>query len=181
MNFSGNKIHHCPFYCEENIWHLCQEDFLTHYDRKVVFISNQNRCFAMNNQRGVSPDSLISWDYHVVLMFNHNNEWKVADLDSLLFLPCSVQEYLSDSFVPDLFTCAPPVFRVVDADYFIRYFSSDRRHMRNQDGLYLKTPPTFPPIQSESGEDFNLWDFVDTDKTAHGQIYTLREMYTEFL
>ncbi len=179
MNFKGNKIHHWPFYCEENIWHLCQEPFLAHYDRKVVFISNKKRCFAIDNQRESSPDSLILWDYHVILMFNHN-QWKVADLDSLLPLPCSVGKYLSDSFIPDLLWCEPPMFCVVEADHFVRHFSSDRRHMRNQDGLYLKTPPTLAQIQTGTGGDFNLWEFVDVSTCKHGQNYTLREMYTKF-
>ena len=95
--------------------------------------------------------------------------------------PCPIEEYLSNSFVSDLSTWEPPMFHVVDADYFIRHFASDRRHMRNKDGTFLKPPPPFPQIRSESGEDFNLWDFVDVSPNEHGRIYKLSEMYTTFV
>ena len=176
MEFNGNHIQHWPFYCEENIWHLCQETFLLPFKRKVVFISNKNRCFAIKHQRA---DSLIAWDYHVVLLF-YDSEWKVADLDSSMHLPCPIEEYLSNSFLPELSNCAPPMFRVVDADHFIQYFASDRRHMRDQGGTFLKPPPPLPPIRSESGEDFNLWNFVDVSNNEHGLIYDLKKMYTTF-
>ncbi len=179
MNLNNNPVHYWPFFCEENIWHLCQETFLLPFARKVVFISNRNRCFAMKHQRAVSPDSMISWDYHVVLLY-HDIEWKILDLDTSLPCPCPTEQYLSNSFVAEFSTCAPPMFRVVDADHFIRNFSSDRRHMRDKNGTYLKPPPPLPLIKSASGEDFNLWDFVDILKDEHGRIYNLKEMYTTF-
>ena len=76
LEFNGIHIQHWPFYCEENIWHLCQETFLLPFERKVIFISNKGRCFAMKHQRA---DSLIARDYRVVLLF-YDSEWKDADL-----------------------------------------------------------------------------------------------------
>ena len=145
----------------------------------LVFVSNKDRCFAMNHQRAAPPDSFVTWDYHVVLIY-YDIWWKVADLDSFLYLPCPTEEYLSNSFVPELTTYAPPIFRVVDADRFVQYFASDRRHMRDQDGTFLKPPPPLPPIRSDSGEDFNLWEFVDVSNDEHGRIYDLKEMHTKF-
>jgi len=176
MEFNHKHIHYWPFYCEENIWHLCQKTFFLSFKRKVVFISNKNRCFAMKHQRAAP---LVTWDYHVVLLF-HDNKWKVADLDSSMHIPCPIEEYLSNSFVSLMQNCAPPIFRVVDANHFIKHFASDRRHMRNPDGSFLKPPPPVAPIKSASGEEFNLWDFVDVENCKHGTIYDLKEMYSTF-
>lgn len=169
MKLHRNHFQYWPFYCEENIWHLCQEDSLLPCERRVVFISNKNRCVAMQNQRA---GSLVYWDYHVVLLFR-DTSWKVADLDTLLSFPCPVEEYLSNSFVPG----EPSIFRVVDADHYINSFASDRRHMLDQNGKYLQPPPLWNEI-GRSG--FNLWDFVDVRKNEHGQLYGLHEMHTEF-
>lgn len=136
-------------------------------ERKVVFISNTNRCVAMKLQKAVAPGAKVAWDYHVVLLFRDNG-WKVADLDSRLSLPCSTEEYFSNSFIP----AEPPTFRVVDAGDFIRHFASDRRHMRNQ-------PQASPPWNS-IGTGFNLWDFVNVSNTGYGRIYDLKEMLKEF-
>lgn len=131
----------------------------------------------MKHQR-IAP--ILTWDYHVVLLF-YDGEWKIADLDSSIPLPCPVKEYLSNSFIPTPHNCESPMFRIVDADHYIQYFASDRRHMRNPDGTFLKPPPSLPPISPEYGEDFNLWDFVDIVNNEHGLIYGLKEMYNTFV
>ena len=171
-----SHVHYWPFYCEENIWHLCQESFLCPFEKKVVFISNKDRCFAMKHQRA-SP--ILTWDYHVILLF-HDREWKVADLDSSMRLPCPIEEYLANSFAPALQNFELPMFRVVGANHYIQHCASDRRHMRNADGTFMQPPPPCAPIRPESGEDFNLWDFVDVVSNEHGLIYELEEMYNTF-
>ena len=100
----------------------------------------------------------MHWDYHVVLLLK-NNGWKV----------CPAETYLSESFV----ATEAPVFSVVDADQYIRRFVSDRRHMIDQNGMYLKAPPAWDMI----GTGFNLWGFVDGE---YGRGYNLHEMYTAF-
>ncbi len=167
MKLNGSPVKYWPFFCEENIWHLCQENFLMPLERKVVFISNTNRYVAMKFQKAASPGAKVAWDYHVIILFRES-EWKVADLDTRLSLPCSTEEYFANSFVP----AAPPTFRVVDVDDFIRHFASDRRHMRNQ--------PQAPPPWNCIGTGFNLWDFVDVSNTGYGRIYDLKEMVKEF-
>ncbi len=139
------------------------------HSRKVVFISNESRCVAMNNQKA---DVLVHWDYHVVLLFK-DIEWKVVDLDTLLPQPCLIEEYLSESFMPT----APPIFRVVDADDFICTFASDRRHMIDDNSMYFEPPPPWKKI----GSGFNLWDFVDLSNHDHGQLYNLNEIHAEFV
>jgi hypothetical protein len=130
----------------------------------------------MNHQRAAP---LLTWDYHVILLF-YDGEWKVADLDSSMHFPCPIEKYLSNSFVPALQNFEPPMFRVVDVNHYIQHFASDRRHMRNPDGTFMQPPPPFAPIRPESEEDFNLWDFVDVVSNEHGPIYKLKEMYNIF-
>lgn len=169
MKLDRNHLKYWPFYCEENIWHLCQEDSFLPFERKVVFISNDIQRVAMQNQRA---GSLVYWDYHVLLLFRDTG-WKVADLDTLLSFPCPVEEYLSNSFVPG----KSPMFRIVDADRYIQSFASDRRHMLDQDGKHLQPPPPWNEIGRPG---FNLWDFVDVTNNEHGQLYDLHQMHTEF-
>ncbi len=169
MKLNRDHLQYWPFYCEENIWHLCQEAPLLPFERKVVFISNGKQCVAMKKQQ---TGSLVYWDYHVILLFR-DTDWKIADPDTLLPLPCPSEDYLSSSFVP----AEPPMFRVVEADHYIRCFSSDRRHMVDQNGRYLQPPPPWNTI-GRSG--FNLWNFVDSTRNAPGQLYDLNRMYTEF-
>lgn len=159
------QMKYCPYYCEENIWHLCQEESLLSKTRKVVFISNQNRRVAIKHQKA---GALVHWDYHVVLLLK-DSSWKVADLDTLLPFPCPAERYLSESFV----ATETPVFSVVDADQYIRRFTSDRRHMIDQNGMYLKAPPVWDMI----GTGFNLWGFVDGE---YGRVYDVNEMYGAF-
>ncbi len=107
----------------------------------------------------------------MVLLFK-DASWKIADFDTLLPFPCVAKEYLSGSFIAD----ETSTFRVVDADYYTKHFASDRRHMLNQDGVYLQQPPPWEKI----GSGFNLWDFVAVSNSEHGQLYDLNEMYVEF-
>lgn len=169
MKIHRSHVKYWPFYCEENVWHLCREDLLLPFTRKVVFISNENRCVAMKNQRA---GALVYWDYHVVLLFRDTG-WKVADLDTLLPFPCPVDQYLANSFEAD----DAPIFRVVDADQYIKSLVSDRRHMLDQDGQYLQPPPPWNEIGSPG---FNLWDFVDMAKCEYGKLYDLRAMRKSF-
>ena len=155
---------------EENIWHLCQEKSLLPFPRKVLFITSQQQYVAINHQKAGSP---VYWDYHVVLLFEDQG-WKIADLDTLLPFPCPVEEYLTRSFIPK----TAPVFRVVDADQYIEYFTSDRRHMIDKDGNYLQPPPPWDPI-GESG--FNLWDFVGISEGKFGKLHDLEKMYSDYL
>ncbi len=159
------QMKYCPYYCEENIWHLCQEEPFLSQTRKVVFVSNKNRCVAIKHQR---TGGLVHWDYHVVLLLQGGG-WKIADLDTLLPFPCPVETYLSESFI----ATEAPVFSVVNADEYVRHFTSDRRHMIDRNGKYLNPPPSWNMI----GSGFNLWEFVDGE---YGQVYDVQEMYRAF-
>ena len=159
-----NDLKYNPFFCEENIWHLCQEELLDNLERKVVFIFSKNRYVTMKNQR---LGTLVRWDYHVVLLIK-DTDWMVADFDTRLSFPCSAEEYLNRSFVADDVT----FFRMVDSSYYIKNFASDRRHMMGKDGSYLQKPPPWNRI----GTGFNLWEFIDGTENKHGEVASLNEM-----
>lgn len=41
------------------------------------------------------------------------------------------------------------VFRVVHAPLFLRFFASDRRHMKDPAGDWIAQPPPYEPIVAE--------------------------------
>lgn len=170
---------YAPFYCEENIWHLCQEAEFRAYDRSVVLISNPRSTCALWHQRARRAENEpVLWDYHVIMLFKKKG-WKVFDLDTLLPTPTPVVEYLRGTFgelaVPDEFR---PLFRVIDADEFVKVFSSDRSHMKNPDGSWHVPPPPWPAI--ERNERSNLMDLIDMEKKNVGQVMDLFQLEVAF-
>ena len=181
MNGARRDFRYSPSYCEENVWHLCQEPLFAGLKLKVVFIfSPENRAVPLWGQRGASsPDQPVYWDYHVVL-FCAQNSWTVWDLDTLIGFPVSAQEYLLKTFPSSetLPICHQPVFRVIDATEFIETFSSDRSHMLTSSGQWLAPPPPWPPIRRDSIVTFSR--FVTLNSDWVGKILTLDEMKTRF-
>jgi len=163
---------YAPYYCEENVWHLCQEKEFRPYDRNVVIISNENHSCALWHQRaGIAPGEPIFWDYHVVLLYK-NNGWKVYDLDTDLPTPTPFADYLMETFkegaVPEQYRS---MFRVIDADEFVKVFSSDRSHMLSADGRWKVEPPSWPAIV-RNGES-NLMELIDMRNKSIGQLMDL--------
>lgn len=141
----------------------------------VVFVSNPKACVPMFHQRASSSrDSAVYWDYHVLLISStvsssnnrtddtssSSSSW-VWDMDSHLPCPCPLNDYLETAFAfgngrliqnqnqtktttwPSYFA---PYFRVVDAETFLRHFSSDRSHMKRRDGSWSAPPPIYDCI-----------------------------------
>lgn len=161
-----------PYYCEENIWHLCQDPRLRAVSNMVVFISNDARKCAIAEQRAGS-DGLVIWDYHVVLL----NRSMIWDLDTLLSFPCPAGDYLKKSFLLEFDDDYLPRFRVIKAETYIRNFTSDRRHMINQSGKYIHSPPHWPAIRPEEGS--NLFSLVDMRRPFMGETYSLSDLIKE--
>lgn len=159
-----------PYYCEENVWHLCAT--VGGQYGLVAFVSNAARRVAMWGQRAAAhPGEPVLWDYHVVLLARGRDDWRVWDLDSTLGLDIPLAAWLSASFeagrVPDPLR---PRFRLVPADAFRRRFSSDRRHMRGPGGAFAQPPPPWETI----GEGHNLDRFVDMRDSAFlGELFDL--------
>jgi hypothetical protein len=156
-----------PYFCEENIWHLCGDDRTLGStpagERRVVFISNARRRVALSKQRA-GGGGLVLWDYHVVLLDGR----KVWDLDSTLGCPVDLDVWVRESFFP-LVPGYAPRFRVVDAATYRARFASDRSHMRDAEGTPLKPPPPWPRI----GEGMTLMQFVDLESPFVGEVLDL--------
>ena len=174
-------FHYTPYYCEENVWYLCQEPLFAGLPRKVVFILDPEKgAVPFWGQRGASsPDVPVYWDYHVVL-FCSQTSWAVWDLDTLIGFPVGVQEYLEKTF-PDSETwpiCSQPVFRVIDGEEFIATFSSARSHMRSPSGEWLAPPPPWSPLLKGSIITFDR--FIELNSDWVGELLTLDEMQSRF-
>jgi hypothetical protein len=158
-------IRYWPFYCEENIWHLCEDPVVEApvEERKVIVITGVSGRVAMRRQRegGARP---VFWDYHVVLAA----QGRIWDLDTTLGLPVELARWTRESFLPHYRDFAPR-FRVVDAPTFRARFASDRSHMRGPDGAPLRPPPPWPPI----GEGMTLPRFIDMDADFVGEVHDL--------
>lgn len=157
-------LKYCPYYCEENIWHLCQEPELQRSSSRVIFISNETRQCAFSNQ-SVSEDGFIVWDYHVILL----SAGMIWDFDTRLPFPTPLDKYLKGTFPSGVASMYKPCFRVVDCLDFIDVFASDRRHMINQFGAYNSPPPSWPAIRTEKGS--NLDQFIDMTNPFMGKIH----------
>lgn len=156
-------------WCEENVYLLCQK-FLAdpsiskEWTPWVVFISNLTKTVALWNQKAArDKDSVVVWDYHVILILEHNvkdtpnlsgdrKSW-VYDFDTWLQMPYSFDDYWSGTFPPDdlLPQDLQSLFRLVPGELYIQHFASDRSHMlvpanRGRDDLG-STPPVYksPP------------------------------------
>ncbi|XP_050525822.1 protein N-terminal glutamine amidohydrolase isoform X2 [Daktulosphaira vitifoliae] len=140
-------------YCEENIWHLAKNILsanknVSEFKCYVTFVSNSNKCVPLWKQKSSThDDGLVFWDYHVFLLLDHNNKILVFDLDSSLSFPATFLEYINEAIRDDNHQSKyNRYFRVIEAKKYLLKFSSDRRHMLNENDQWLMQPPTYPPI-----------------------------------
>ncbi|KAK9157266.1 hypothetical protein Scep_003840 [Stephania cephalantha] len=163
---------HTPCYCEENVYQLCKTlssigvADADGSDLFVVFISNDNKKVPLWHQKASKQaDGFIIWDYHVVCIQKNvegKSSRRVWDLDSDLPFPSSLSQYISEAIQPSL-QIHPEFrrfFRVVHAPLFLRFFASDRRHMKDSLGEWIAHPPTYEPIFCEDGTVHNLDVYV---------------------
>ena len=171
-----------PYYCEENIWKLCKQ--INSPESKVIFITNHQNAFIMKNQIGaklspeMGPIPFIIWDYHVILMTRENESWIIYDPNSSLDWRISLSAYIKYSFYDDAPASFKPSFRLIEGDDYLKNFSSDRRHMKNDCGNWLKAPPEWPLINPHLNH--NLDRYIDFSDTAIGgkiiDLHTLKTM-----
>lgn len=158
-----------PFYCEENIWHLCQHpDYL---DGDVVFIAGYGSYFPMLCQQGCeNQGSLVFWDYHVVLL----KDGKIFDFNTTLPFSSLVESYFAQSFINEsrLRPLQVAMFRVMPANEFVAAFQSDRSHMKTTDG-WSAEPPEWPLISESSS---NLDRFADMEDLEFGRVLSASEL-----
>jgi protein N-terminal glutamine amidohydrolase len=170
-----------PFYCEENIWQLCQNPRFAELETKVVFISNRNNsCILWGQKAGKGVEGLVLWDYHVLLLCKEET-WKVWDLDTNFDLPAGFSFYVRSTFKLEEVKLADefaPIFKVIDTQEFVRTFSSDRSHMRKPDGTWNATPPEWPIIGD--GKEPNLMQLIDMENKSIGEVMELAEFTNKF-
>ena len=168
---------YCPFFCEENIWHLCRESNFDDSNASVVVICNPRRQVLCWGQRAAADESRpVLWDYHVVLL-HHESEWMIYDFDTKAQFPVSAEDYLNLTFPKKEEVSAgfSPMFRIIDRDEYAEKFSSDRSHRKDGDGLWLADQPEWPAIGGGRANTFP--EFITTDK---GDVISLRAFHEQF-
>lgn len=168
------RYRYAAFYCEENIWWLCQHPELSHFRRRVLVVSNESRTCALFAQRAQqSPDVPVVWDYHVLLLVGTGTEARVWDLDCSLGLDVLAGVWLEATFPRPLPPTLEARFRIVDATEYVAVFSSDREHMRAKDRSWLAPAPPWPPIMQGPP---SLDRLIDMSDPWCGQVMDLREL-----
>ncbi|MEZ5453950.1 MAG: hypothetical protein R3E93_14210 [Thiothrix sp.] len=163
-----------PYYCEENIWHLCQRP--GYQSSAVMVMASRGEFFPILCQRTAeSEDEPILWDYHVVLLWNAGQGARyILDFDTTLPFCTPVKVYFRQSFINEtrLRREFIPLFRVIPAADYVNTLLSDRRHMKTASG-WLAEPPPWPAI---SATESNLHKFTDMNDLEYGQVMTLSEL-----
>jgi len=175
-HFNREDFAYQAAYCEENIWHLCQQNLLQ--NSYVIFIFSKGDAFPMLDQRASEHPSLpIFWDYHVVLLVMTENN-QIFDFDTSLPFHTDIETYFSQSFIDEslLSDKETPLFRLVPSDEFAKLFSSDRSHMKTPSG-WLAPPPDWPPIGESAA---NLADFIRTIDNQFGELLTYDAVLARF-
>lgn len=165
-----NTFPYCPYYCEENAWHLCAHPALGEGQREVLIVSNPQRQVAVWRQKASPLGGRIPvlWDYHVLVATVHPHSARIWDLDSTLGLDVDAGSYLQATFqrAPPEYL---PQFRRVSAEDYRALFASDRRHMRQPGGAFTVDPPAWAPI----GNGHNLDRWVDMVAPFVGEVLDL--------
>jgi protein N-terminal glutamine amidohydrolase len=163
-------------YCEENIWHLSQHPQLVGFSKKVLIISNGSKNCPFYAQKSANGNLPVWWDYHVVLLASKNGESFIYDFDSTLPFPSPITHYLNHTFPnADIWLSKDlPVFKAIEAEFYIENFYSDRSHMMDPLGNWIFTPPIWPTITE--GGNLKLHDLMDFTEMCQEQLIPLEEM-----
>lgn len=170
-----------PSWCEENVYRIAKAAPPTS-PCVVIFISNKHKSVLMHNQttdpapltqRGKS-DTVLYWDYHVIMICRCESRWMVYDTSTTLGRPVTLEKWLQETFPrEDRSGHNDPRFRLVDRAFFVKDFSSDRTDMRGQkiDRAYW---PEWPLIQANPSEPSNLHVYTDmSGPNAKGPVVDL--------
>ncbi|KAJ6921864.1 protein N-terminal glutamine amidohydrolase [Populus alba x Populus x berolinensis] len=194
-NLEVSQFTHTPFYCEENVYFLLKKlckDGVADADGSdlfVVFISNDKKQIPLWHQKASTrADGIILWDYHVICIQRkrEGNSHLVWDLDSSLSFPSPLASYVSETIRPSfqLFSEYQRSFRIVHAPIFLRFFASDRRHMKDSVGNWTAEPPAYEPIVAEDGTIHNLNEYMEihaSDESTNMEADLINSVFTHQL
>ena len=178
-------------YCEENVWKLCDKIrnsknlFRLHEEEKtfVVFISNDKRTVPLWHQSASKQEEgLVIWDYHVIFIVKNQLNSTVYDLDTSLPYPSDFDSYSKCTFKSDedMKQQYHRKFRVIKSKDYLGNFASDRSHMKDKSGQWVKPPPTYPCIQISSSSN-NIDLFISMDgNVGWGNVLSLTEFNDKF-
>ncbi len=174
FNYSAN-------FCEENIWHLCQNQELVGFSKKVLIISNAKRNCPFKFQKSINGDEVVWWNYHVVLLADNKDSAFIYDFDSTLPVPSTAKEYFSKTFDFSINegVIDSPYFKIIDSDTYLDSFNSDRGHMKDSFGKWLSEPPKWQIIGG--GGELPLPELLDFTESSKHQIYNLDEIWSHEL
>jgi len=184
---SAAQCSYAECYCEENVYKICEhvrDNAKSELDKcTAVFLSNKKRVVPLWRQKaGRDEEKLVLWDYHAIFLYKpDDSRTLVYDLDSELPFPTYFHKYVTETFRTDAILNPEyhRVFRVIPAPTFLTHFASDRRHMRREDGSWLKPPPTYPCIVSPTSQH-NLDEFINMESAGLGQVLSLTDFVKKF-
>ncbi len=128
------SLTYTPLFCEENIWMLIKsldkQSEIIPLD--VLFIINPGNSVALFQQTKSNYSEPIIWDYHVILTTIKGKEALVYDFDTRCDFPISIEDYFENTFKfwSHIDSQFQALIRPINADYYIRHFTSDRSHMK---------------------------------------------------
>ena len=176
MKLNREDFLYQPYYCEENIWHLCQNPVFE--NSYVIFIVSAGDSFPMRHRRVTEHPSIpVLWDYHVILLAEAEQN-HIIDFDTTLPFCTDVKTYFTQSFIDNALLDDEeiPMFRIIAASDYVDRFSSDRSHMKSKSG-WQATPPDWPVIGNKPN---NFADFIDSSNNTIGEILSYREVMARF-
>ncbi|KAI8984791.1 N-terminal glutamine amidase-domain-containing protein [Mycotypha africana] len=189
LDLSKQDLLYTPCYCEENIYMLCREiqrrDYKLFKGCSVIFVSNEFKTVALWQQlAGHGEEHVVIWDYHVFLYYCNEDKSFVYDFDTTLPFPCPAEVYISKTFQPNAAVDKRyrPKFRLLSAEVYLEHFESDRSHMLNEDGMFVKPPPAYPPI-TKGLHNLNKYitmnpEMNNADESKYGKVVSFEEFYT---
>lgn len=133
----------------------------------------------MGNEK---KDFLVVWDYHVIFLHQNGDNTIVYDFDTVLPFPINFEAYCTNNFREGQISAAFHYkFRVVSAEVFLQKFASDRSRMKDETGQYIKPPPKYDCIHTDS-ETNNLNSFISMDSSTFpvGEVMNLKNLRQKF-
>ena len=166
-------------------------------EQKCVPMYHQRAASAVSSSVRKNEKPCCFWDYHVILIgatdsitggnndTGENNDKRILvyDIDTTIVpYPVPLHQYISLSFLSEYYSSQnhnsqylqyKPLFRIIPAETYIQYFTSDRSHMFNEmTQLYNEPPPPYSCIVVSPSTDNST---IPTTESVGG---TVTEKYS---